>query len=266
MRAYCCLPLFHATALLALLYACGTSSTLIPVRKFSASRFSQELHASNASRMVYVGELCRYLLAAPPSPYDKTHNCRLALGNGLQGDIWERFKSRFNIPEVRELYRSTEGLAQFNNFYGGAASAGKVGFSGFLGRQLERNTFIVRFSPSTGQLIRSPKTGFCIPCKPNEPGEAIGRVQFPQFYSEYFGDKEATDEKFIRDVFEKGDLFQRSGDVLVRDPEGWVRFVERMGDSWRWKGENVSAGEVGGYFAEMEGVRNVVVYGSKIQG
>ncbi|PVH75630.1 bifunctional fatty acid transporter and acyl-CoA synthetase [Cadophora sp. DSE1049] len=266
MRAYCCLPLFHATALLALLYACGTSSTLIPVRKFSASRFSQELHTSSATRMVYVGELCRYLLAAPPSPYDKKHNCRLALGNGLQGDIWERFKSRFNIPEIRELYRSTEGLAQFNNFYGGAASAGKVGFSGFLGRYLESNTFIVRYSPSTGQLLRSPTTGFCIPCKPNEPGEAIGRVQFPAFYSEYYGDKEATDEKFARDVFEKGDCFQRSGDLLVRDGEGWVRFVERAGESWRWKGENVSAGEVGGYLAEMEGVRDVVVYGSKIQG
>ncbi|KAH7311855.1 putative bifunctional fatty acid transporter/acyl-CoA synthetase [Rhexocercosporidium sp. MPI-PUGE-AT-0058] len=265
-RVYCCLPLFHATALLGLLYACGTSSTLIPVRKFSASRFSQDLHASHATRMVYVGELCRYLLAAPPSPYDKSHSCRLALGNGLQLDIWEKFKTRFNIPEVRELYRATEGLAQFNNFYGGAAAAGKVGFSGALGRYLESNTFLVRYSPSTGSLIRDPKTGFCIPCKPGEPGEAIGRVQFLDFYSEYYGDKEATNERFVRDVFKKGDLFQRSGDVLVRDQDGWVRFHERLGETFRWKGENVSAGEVKGYMSELEGVRDIVVYGSKIEG
>ncbi|KAH9218227.1 bifunctional fatty acid transporter and acyl-CoA synthetase [Leptodontidium sp. 2 PMI_412] len=265
-RVYCCLPLFHATALLGLLYACGTSSTLIPVRKFSASRFSQDLHTSSATRMVYVGELCRYLLAAPPSPYDTSHSCKLALGNGLQLDIWESFKTRFNIPQIRELYRATEGLAQFNNFYGGAAAAGKVGFSGLLGRYLENTTFLVRYSPSTGNLIRDPETGFCIPCKPEEPGEAIGRVQFLDFYSEYFGDKKATDERFVRDVFKKGDLFQRSGDVLVRDRDGWVRFHERLGETFRWKGENVSAGEVKAYMSELGGVRDIVVYGSKIEG
>ncbi|KAG4431077.1 hypothetical protein IFR05_013432 [Cadophora sp. M221] len=265
-RVYCCLPLFHATALLGLLYACGTSSTLIPVRKFSASRFSQDLRTSSATRMVYVGELCRYLLAAPPSPYDTSHTCTLALGNGLQLDIWERFKTRFNIPHVRELYRSTEGLAQFNNFYGGAAAAGKVGFSGLLGRYLENASFLVCYSPSTGTLTRDPKTGFCIPCQPGEPGEAIGRVQFLDFYSEYFGDKEATDERFVRDVFKKGDLFQRSGDVLVRDRDGWVRFHERLGETFRWKGENVSAGEVKAYMSELGGVRDIVVYGSKIEG
>lgn len=216
--------------------------------------------------MVYVGELCRYLLAAHPKPCDKTHNCRLALGNGLQLDIWEKFKTRFNIPEIRELYRSTEGLAQFNNFYGGAAAAGKVGFSGYLGCYLESTSFLVRYSPSTGSLVRDPKTGFCIQCQPGEPGEAIGRVVFKDYYSEYFGDKEATDERFVRDVFKKGDLFQRSGDVLVRDKDGWVRFHERLGETFRWKGENVSAGEVKGYMSELEGVRDIVVYGSRIEG
>ncbi|CZR63058.1 related to acyl-CoA synthetases (AMP-forming)/AMP-acid ligases II [Phialocephala subalpina] len=266
IRTYSCLPLFHATALLGWVGAMGTSSCFCISRKFSASNFSKELCKSKATRMVYVGEICRYLLAAPPSEYDRKHKCIVAAGNGLQGDVWQRFMERFGIEEVREVYRSSEGLYQFNNFYGGAASFGKVGFAGILGRYMEDGTFLLRFDAEKQDLWRDEKTGLCAEAPVGVPGEAVARIRSLTGYPAYYGNKEATEKKFARDVFEKGDLFQRSGDLLVREKDGWVRFHERIGDTFRWKGENVSAGEVKQYMVELEGVHDIVVFGTKLEG
>lgn len=267
LRTYSSLPLFHGTCLFAgMCYSAGTSGTFCLARKFSASRFSQELTESRATRTLYVGELCRYLLAAPPSKYDKAHKCIVAGGNGLQKDIWEKFKRRYNIPEIREVYRSTEGVTKFDNSGQGIAGAGKVGFSGPLGRYLEDVTYLVRYDHDKEDLYRDPKTGFCVLAKQGEPGEAIGRVRSMTFYSEYHQNPEATQLKLVKNVFRKGDLFQRSGDLLLRDTDGWVQFHDRIGDTFRWKGENVSAGEVRGFISEMPNVADAVVYGVKLQG
>ncbi|KAE8454626.1 hypothetical protein EG329_000249 [Mollisiaceae sp. DMI_Dod_QoI] len=267
IRTYSCLPLFHATALLGFVSAMGTSSCYCISRHFSASKFSRELCLSRATRMMYVGEICRYLLAAPPSPSDKNHTCIVALGNGLQKDVWERFQTRFLIPEIREVYRSSEGLYKFDNLYGGKAAAGNVGFQGWIGRGLENDTFLLRVDPETGDLWRDSRTGFCVEAGDGEPGEAVARVgSLVVGYPAYFGDREATEGKLVRDVFCKGDLFQRSGDLLVREGSGWVRFLERVGETWRWKGENVSAGEVKRFMVEVEGVFDIVVCGMRIDG
>lgn len=267
IRTYSCLPLFHATAFLnGLCYSVGTSGCFCLSKKFSASKFSQQLVESQATRMQYVGELCRYLLAAPPSPYDKAHSCIVGNGNGLQKDIWERFRERFNIPEIREVYRSTEGVAKFDNFKGGPLSAGKVGFSGPLARYLETNTYLVKYDHDKEDLYRDPKTGFCVQAALDEPGEAIGRVRSMALYPEYFNDPKSTSLKLVKDVFHKGDIFQRTGDLLVRDRTGWVRFHDRTGDTFRWKGENVSAGEVRAFISEMPNVQDVTVYGVKLDG
>lgn len=201
--------------------------------------------------MLYVGEVCRYLLSAPPSPYDKMHNCIVAIGNGLSGDVWTKFQERFGIQEIREFYRSSEGLYKFNNLYGGAASVGKVGFQGLLARYLQSDTVLLSFNAETQQLYRHPRTGFCREAAIGEPGEAVARIRTleEQSYPAYFGNEKATQGKIIRDVFKKGDLWQRSGDLLVRDKDGWISFLERIGDSFRWKGENVSSGEVRGVYA-----------------
>ncbi|KAL4875312.1 hypothetical protein BJY04DRAFT_202439 [Aspergillus karnatakaensis] len=265
IRTYCSLPLFHGTAYFTgLCYSVGTAGTLCIRRKFSASKFWKDVHDSKATRILYIGELCRYLMATPPSPYDQNHSCIVAGGNGLRGDIWERFRERFNIPEIREFYRSTEGIAKYDNFGFGSWGAGKVGFAGPIARLFEDETIIVKYDTDTELPYRDPKTGFCIRAKIGEEGEAIGRVRSRGMLTEYLKNEAATEEKLLRDVFEKGDLFQRTGDLLVQDFDGWVKFQDRVGDTFRWKGENVSAGEIRDHISAIAGVHDAVVYGVKL--
>ncbi|KAE9365036.1 bifunctional fatty acid transporter and acyl-CoA synthetase [Stipitochalara longipes BDJ] len=267
VRTYCCLPLFHATGFLTgLAHSCGVSGTLCLSRHFSASTFSHELASSRATRLLYVGELLRYALAAPPSPYDTAHQCIVAAGNGLQADVWTRFQTRFGVPEIREFYRSTESVAGFDNTYSGAIAVGKVGFHGVLRRYLEDTMFLVKCDVETESLYRDPETGFCVEAAAEEPGEAIGRVVMKEFYSDYYQNPTATSTKLEKDVFKKGDLFQRMGDLLVRDRDGWVRFHERTGDTFRWRGENVSSAEVKGFMVQLPNIHDIVVYGTKVSG
>jgi acyl-CoA synthetase (AMP-forming)/AMP-acid ligase II len=265
LRMYSPLPLFHGTGLFGgLCYTVGSSSTFCLARKFSSSRFWQDVSESRATRIIYVGELCRYVLTAPPSPYDRNHQCIVATGNGLRGEIWEKFRERFGVPEIREFYRSTEGVAKFDNYGKGTWGAGKLGFAGPLRRWVETDTFIVRTDPLSEEVYRDPKTGFCVKAKLGEPGEAIGRVKDRDLLTEYLGNGSATESKLIRDVFVKGDLYHRMGDMLLHHADGWVQFHDRLGDTFRWKGENVSAGEVRDHIAKLPGVQDAVVYGVKL--
>lgn len=265
LRTYCSLPLFHGTAYFAgLCYSVSNAGTLCIRRKFSASKFWKDVHDSGATRILYIGELCRYLLATPPSPYDQNHSCIVAGGNGLRGEIWERFRERFNVPEIREFYRSTEGIAKFDNFGLGSWGTGKVGFSGPIKRFLEDDTILVKYDTDTEMPYRDPSTGLCIRAKIGEEGEAIGRVRNRGLLTEYLNNDEATENKLLRDVLEKGDLFQRTGDLLVQDFDGWVKFQDRVGDTFRWKGENVSAGEIRDHICQIPGVHDAVVYGVKL--
>jgi acyl-CoA synthetase (AMP-forming)/AMP-acid ligase II len=267
IRIFSCLPLFHGTCLFTgLCYAMGSSGTFCLGRKFSASGFSRALVESKATRMLYVGELCRYLLKAPPSPYDRSHSCIVASGNGLQRDVWEKFIDRFGIEEIREFYRSTEGIAKFDNFGKGRLGAGKVGFEGPIAHYFNTHTYLIRYNPETEEPWRDPKTGFCARAKAGEPGEAVGRVNSMDFFSDYLNNPEATSKKLISNVFQKGDLFQRTGDLLVRQNTGWVHFLDRSGDTYRWQSENVSAGEVREHISHLPDVHDVTVYGMKLEG
>jgi acyl-CoA synthetase (AMP-forming)/AMP-acid ligase II len=267
LRIYSSLPLFHGTAFFTgICGAVGSGGTLCLRRKFSASQFWKDVHDSGATRILYIGELCRYLLATPPSPYDQDHNCIVATGNGLRGEIWEKFKERFNVPEIREFYRSTEGVAKFDNHGPGVWGAGKVGFSGPIRRYFEDDTFIVKYDTDKEAPYRDPSTGFCVKAGLGQEGEAIGRIRDRGLLIEYLGNEAATEEKLLRNVFQKGDLFQRTGDLVVRDSDGWVRFQDRVGDTFRWKGENVSAGEIRDHICRIEGVHDAVVYGVKLSG
>ena len=219
---------------------------------------------SKATRILYVGELCRYLVSAQPSPYDRAHSCIVASGNGLRGEIWETFRERFGIPEIREFYRSTEGVAKFDNFGTGAAGAGKIGFAGIVRKYMENDTFIVRTDPETEEVYRNPNTGFCETVRSGEPGEVIGRVRDLAVLTEYLNNPSASQKKLLTDVFAKGDCFQRMGDLLLWNSSGWVQFYDRMGDTFRWKGENVSAGEVRDHIGKLSGVQDAVVYGMKL--
>ena len=275
LRTYSALPLFHGTCLFTgLTQTLGGSGaqpssvsgggTFILARKFSASRFFADVCASRATRILYVGELCRYLLSTPASQHDTSHAVLVANGNGLRSEIWDAFKARFNVPEVREFYRSTEGLAKFDNFTSGLAGAGKLAFSGPLRRWLEKDTFLIRVDPETGDVLRD-KNGFCVRCRVDEAGEAIGRVKNRGLLTEYLHNARATSEKLLTDVFEKGDMFQRMGDLCVIRADGWVSFVERLGETFRWKGENVSAGEVRSHISSLPGVADALVFGVQLE-
>ncbi|MBE7181226.1 MAG: AMP-binding protein, partial [Terriglobus roseus] len=269
-RIFSCMPLFHGTTFFTgLSYSAGTQSCFCVSRRFSARNYWREVSDSRATRILYVGELCRFLLATPAGKYDAQHKVQVALGNGLQRDVWVPFQRRFKIAEIREFYRSTEGLVKYDNTHfarQGWRGAGRVGYRGTLLRRLEKDQCIVRFDYDSEQPVRDPATGFCVVAKRDEPGEAIAKLVSRETYTDYHNNEAATEAKFLRDVFEKGDVWQRSGDLLVVQSDGWVRFVDRIGDTFRWKGENVSAGEVRGYIAECPEVQDAVVVGKVLQG
>ncbi|KIX01988.1 uncharacterized protein Z518_07927 [Rhinocladiella mackenziei CBS 650.93] len=267
LRIYSCMPLFHGTTFFTgLCYSVGNSGCFCIGRKFSARNFWKDVHECRATRILYVGELCRFLLATPKGDFDRKHNVLVAAGNGLQKDVWIAFQRRFGVNEVREFYRSTEGLVKFDNIHRQSRpGAGKVGYLGVLrNKVLEKDQFIVKFDYDTEMPIRDPRTGFCQIAPRGEPGEAIARIHSMETYTDYHGNVAATEQKLLRDVFAKGDLWQRSGDLLVQQPDGWVRFVDRIGDTYRWMGENVSAGEVRMFISELPGVKDAVVVGRRL--
>lgn len=239
-----------------------TGITLCIGKKFSTSRFWGEVHDSKATWITYVGETARYLLAAPPSSLDKDHNLRCMYGNGLRPDVWLKFRERFNVPEVAEFFNSTEGVFSLINYSRGDHLAGAVGHHGAIMRHRTRNTMVpVLIDQDTGAIARDPKTGFAYRQPYEIGGEMIVQVPNEKVFAGYFKNPDATRKKFERNVFKKGDLYYRSGDALYRDADGRWYFKDRLGDTFRWKGENVSTAEVSEVLGRFPGVVEANVYG-----
>lgn len=261
-RWYCCMPLFHGTGGLSIMGAltCGLSAAI--GRKFSVSTFWDDIHDSQATMFVYVGEAARYLLMAPPHPRERDHRLRGMYGNGLRPDVWNRFKERFNVPEVMEFFNSTEGVLQMLVHSKGPFTATSVAQHGFIIRQALKNVYVpVSIDPETGELIRDPKTGFVRRNLYNEGGEILVAVPTEAAFAGYHNNPKATAKKFERNVFKKGDLYYRSGDALRRDDDGRWFFLDRLGDTYRWKSENVSTAEVAEVLGRYPGVGEAIVYG-----
>lgn len=239
-RWYSCMPLYHGTAAISLI-ACMTSGVSIALGpKFSVRNFWKDVRDSESTIFVYVGETARYLLAPPPSPEDKKHKVRCMYGNGLRPDVWEAFRTRFGVPEVGEFFNSTEGIFGLFNYNRGPFTAGSVGHHGLLMRGLLHNTFVpVVIDPETGDALRDPKTGFVVRASYEEGGEIIVNIPNEQAFQGYWRNDSATEKKFLRDVFKKGDIYYRSGDALRRQTDGRWYFLDRLGDTFRWKSENV---------------------------
>ncbi|KAI8800871.1 long-chain fatty acid transport protein 4-like protein [Cladochytrium replicatum] len=275
-RVYCCLPLYHSAA-----SVCGfgvawiTGATMILAPKFSASQYFADCRRYNATAAQYIGELCRYLLASPRSPADNAHNVRMMYGNGLRPDIWIPFIKRFQIREIGEFYGSSEGPGTATLHRSTLDFSGKVvgtpfpGAVGKIGILFTRTTSkIVKVDPVTGDLRRGPD-GFLIECKQGEPGELLGKTDPNgpiKTYLGYHGNSEASQKKVATDCFVKGDMFIRTGDVVKLDNYRFVYFVDRIGDTFRWKGENVSTLEVANALSKYKGVGEAVVYGVPIPG
>jgi acyl-CoA synthetase (AMP-forming)/AMP-acid ligase II len=253
---YCCLPLYHASgSLIGVPMAISGRARLALGRKFSASRFWAECRAVEATVCIYIGELCRYLMNTPPGPEDRDHQVRCFVGNGLRPDIWEGFCERFGIERVGEFYAATEGNAETANF---------LNRSGTVGPMLPWKMKLALWDVERGELERGPN-GFAISAGANEPGVLLGKIDERNPYAGYT-DERASQRKVMRDVFEPGDAWFDTGDLLRRDRLWHLHFVDRLGDTFRWKGENVSTQEVAEVLNLGPGVRESNVYGVTVPG
>lgn len=263
-RTYVTLPLYHATGgLCAIGIALQTGGSVILRRKFSATAFWQDCAESRASIVVYIGELCRYLMNQPASENDQKHNVRVAFGNGLASDIWKSFKTRFGLKNIVEFYGSTEGNVKFMNYDGTPGACGRVPA---IARKRYSHVAFVRHDVDTQAPVRN-EDGRCERVDAGEVGEVLGRLGTDEGTRfEGYQDAAASEQKILRDVFEEGDAWFRTGDLMRMDKRGYVYFVDRVGDTFRWKGENVSTSQVAEALASVPGITTANVYGVTVPG
>jgi fatty-acyl-CoA synthase len=254
---YCSLPLYHSNGLLiAFGSALSNGASFAIARKFSARRFWEDCAKFKATAFVYIGEVLRYLVNTVESPFDRAHQVTRCLGNGLRPDIWMPFKERFGVTHIREFYAATEGNAFTLNLDDTPGSVGRIILKS------SNNLVLVRFDVEREEIVRD-EHGHAIVCAPNEAGELLGKIKATTPFLGYSDDKESK-KKLLKNVFVEGDAFFRTGDLLKQDEAGNYYFVDRIGDTFRWKGENVSTNEVGEVLTAFPGMRLVNVYGVQV--
>lgn len=252
---YCCLPLYHNNALTVSLSAVlAAGATLALGRSFSASRFWDEVVAADATAFCYIGELCRYLLNQPPREFDRRHRVRVALGNGLRPEIWTEFAERFGIARIAEFYAASECNMAFVNAFGLDRTAG------FLPLPFA----VVAYEAGTGRPKRGPDGRLTRVCT-GETGLLLTKVT-KRFPFDGYTDPAATDAKLVTDAFRSGDAWFNTGDLVRRQGYRHVAFADRLGDTYRWKGENVATAEVEGVLGEHPDIDLAVVYGVAVPG
>ncbi len=262
-RMYDCLPLYHSVGGVVAVWAplIGGGSVVLRER-FSVSGFWRDIVAYDCTLFQYIGELCRYLAHAPACEEEKKHRLRMAIGNGLRPEIWELFSTRFAIPRILEFYAATESNFSLYNVEGEPGAIGRI--PAFLAAH--QSLRLVKFDTEREAPLRGAD-GFCELCDIDEAGEAIARISTRDGSAfEGYLDQEASQKKILRNVFETGDAWMRSGDLMRKDARGFYYFVDRVGDTFRWKGENVATAEVAQALASFGGVIDVNVYGVEIPG
>ena len=264
-RLYDCLPLHHSVGgIVAPCSMLSAGAAVVLSDGFSASRFWRDIARFDCTLFQYIGELCRYLLKAPASEFDTRHRLRLACGNGLRGDVWEAFQTRFGIPGILEFYAATEGNFSLYNVEGKPGAIGRV--PPMLAHRFP--AALVRLDADLGAPLRDAD-GLCIACARGEVGEAIGRIGTAEQGGgrfEGYTDAAETEKKILRDVFKKGDAWFRTGDLMRLDAQGYFHFVDRLGDTFRWKGENVATSEVNDAVLGCPGVIDSTTYGVTVSG
>ncbi|XP_043766956.1 long-chain fatty acid transport protein 1 isoform X1 [Cervus elaphus] len=272
---YDCLPLYHSAGNIVGVGQCLIYGLTVVLRKkFSASRFWDDCVKYNCTVVQYIGEICRYLLKQPVREAEGRHRVRLAVGNGLRPSIWEEFTERFGVRQIGEFYGATECNCSIANMDGKGSSLtglapSQVGSCGFNSRILPHvyPIRLVKVNEDTMELLRDAQ-GLCIPCQTGEPGLLVGQInqQDPLRRFDGYISESATSKKIAHSVFRKGDSAYLSGDVLVMDELGYMYFRDRSGDTFRWRGENVSTTEVEGVLSRLLGQTDVAVYGVAVPG
>ncbi|KAG7301019.1 hypothetical protein JYU34_015392 [Plutella xylostella] len=256
------LPLHHTAggvlgAGQALVFGC----TVVLRKKFSASNYWSDAAKYKCTAAQYIGEICRYLLSMPPGPADQSHQVKVMTGNGLRPQIWQQFVERFAVERVVEFYGATEGNSNLVNL------DSKVGAIGFLSRLVSSiyPLTLVKCDEITGEILRD-SNGRCITCGPHEPGLFLGKIDAKKAILTFAGyaDKTASEKKMVKNVKVDGDCYFNTGDILVMDHFGYFYFKDRTGDTFRWRGENVSTAEVEGVISSLIGLKDAIVYGVSI--
>uniref|UniRef100_A0A0L8FZ86 Long-chain-fatty-acid--CoA ligase n=2 Tax=Octopus bimaculoides TaxID=37653 RepID=A0A0L8FZ86_OCTBM len=261
---YNTLPLYHsAGGILGIGQTLLGGTTCVIRKKFSASQFWIDCVHYGCTVSQYIGEICRYLLAQPNRPEEKQHKLRLMFGNGLRPQIWEQFQKRFSIEQIGEFYGATEGNCSLINIDN---TVGAVGYTTRILPFLYPVT-LVKVDEYTGEPVRDTN-GICVKAKPGEPGLLVGKIVKGDPTREFDGylNQKETSKKIIPDVFRKGDRAFATGDILSMDAFGYMYFRDRTGDTFRWKGENVSTSEVEAVISNILKLQDVVVYGVEIPG
>ncbi|XP_075387870.1 long-chain fatty acid transport protein 2 isoform X2 [Tenrec ecaudatus] len=244
------------------IYTSGTTGATLALRtKFSASQFWDDCRKYNVTVIQYIGELLRYLCNSPQKPNDRDHKVRLALGNGLRGDVWREFVNRFGDIHIYEFYAATEGNIGFVNY---TRKVGAVGRVNYLQRKVVSYE-LIKYDVERDEPVRDVN-GYCVKVPKGEVGLLICRISQLTPFSGYAGGKAQTEKKKLRDVFKKGDLYFNSGDLLMIDHENFIYFHDRVGDTFRWKGENVATTEVADTLGLIDFVQEVNVYGVPVPG
>ncbi len=260
-RLYDCLPMYHTVGGVVATGAMLINGGATVIReKFSAREFWDDVTRWDCTIFQYIGELCRYLVNSPPHPRETAHRLRLACGNGLRPDVWPEFQQRFHIPQILEFYAATEGNVSMFNFEGKQGAVGRIPW--FLAHRFP--TKLVKFDVENEKPVRTAE-GLCVACAANEIGEAVGKIlkdpSRPGSRFEGYASAAETEKKILRDVFEKGDAWFRTGDLMRQDENGYFYFIDRVGDTFRWKGENVATSEVSETMTAFPGVVQANVYG-----
>tara|TARA_R110001592_G_scaffold204098_1_gene454093 strand:- start:1625 stop:3475 length:1851 start_codon:yes stop_codon:yes gene_type:complete len=252
-RVYVTLPFYHGTALaIAWGSILAGDACLIMSRKFSASEFWNEVRRTKATAFCYVGELCRYLLAQAESAEDRNHHVKMIFGNGLRPNLWKPFKKRFGVDKVMEFYGSSEGNIGFLNIFNHDCTVGCTTVPYAIVKYDIENDFPIRHSDGFMQRVSKGESGLLL-------GEISDKTPF-----DGYTDPEKTEEKILRNVFLSGDAWFNSGDLMRDQGFKHVQFVDRLGDTFRWKGENVSTTEVENCISQYRAVTDVIVYGVEV--
>jgi fatty-acyl-CoA synthase len=265
-RMYNCLPMYHSVGGVQATGAMLVGGGSVAIReKFSASLFWADIVRWDCTFFQYIGELCRYLLNTAECGAEKEHRIRLACGNGLSTETWDVFKERFRIPHILEFYAATEGNVSLFNVHGKRGAIGHI--PSYLTHRF--SPALVVFDAEQGVPARDER-GRCVRCAPNQPGEALSKLdEDPSNVGsrfEGYTSAVASESKILRDVFEAGDAWVRTGDLMRKDEKGFFYFVDRVGDTFRRKGENVAASEVAQVMNAFPGIDHANVYGVVVPG
>jgi fatty-acyl-CoA synthase len=262
-RLYNCLPMHHSVGgVVAVGAPLVFGGSVVIAERFSARGFWYDIARWNCTSFQYIGELCRYLMAAPPRPEEKSNRLRLAIGNGLSPEVWRTLLDRLGPVRILEFYASTEGNVWLYNVEGKIGSIGRA--PPYLA--LRDPLALARFDQEAQMPARGPD-GFCERCAVGEVGEALGRIDNdPAARFEGYSELAETEKKILRDVFQPGDAWMRTGDLMRRDAQCFYTFVDRVGDTFRWKGENVATLEVSSAIRDCPGVKEAIVYGVAVPG